>query len=307
MMAHAAVDRVLSESEVLSIVRRHKPAATALTGVDESGRKGRAYFVDGDVVLKTHRPARLRGRLVEEFETSLEKEAFFLGQLQSHAIGETPRPLGHGHDLGVDYVCMTRVPGISMRRLELTGRERSAALASLGRLLARIHSIAQDEITSCGLFPTDGDAGALRERMGALLEAVADAVNGLPRGERLSRDAHAIAEAALKLLPAEVEPVAVHSNPAPEHVYVEPSSGEVIGLIDFGDAFISHPAFDMRPWRSRADRDVLVAGYREVRMVDEAFLATMRAGMVLGELANVTRGRRPVAESEDIIEDLLRW
>ena len=89
-------DPVLSEGEVLAIVRRHVPEARALTGIDESGRKGRAYFVDEGIVLKTHRPARLRGRLVEEFETSLEKEAFFLAQTEPFEGILTPRPLGHG-------------------------------------------------------------------------------------------------------------------------------------------------------------------------------------------------------------------
>ena len=66
-------DEVLSEAVILDLAHRVRVAAKHVTFVDESGRKGRAYVLDDQVILKTHRPQRLRGRLLEEFETSVEK------------------------------------------------------------------------------------------------------------------------------------------------------------------------------------------------------------------------------------------
>ena len=105
-------DPVVPDHVVLKLVRRHVRSAKAVTAVDESGRKGRAYFIDDRIVLKTHRPIRLRGRAVEEFETSLEKEAFFLQQMEGDGRIKTPKLLSYGRDSDVEYVCMTRMRGV---------------------------------------------------------------------------------------------------------------------------------------------------------------------------------------------------
>jgi hygromycin-B 7''-O-kinase len=300
-------DPVLSPGEVLAIVRRHVPGARALTGIDESGRKGRAYFVDEGIVLKTHRPARLRGRLVEEFETSLEKEAFFLAQMEGVEGILTPRPLGHGCEAGVDYVCMTRVSGTSLRRLDLEPGRRGRALRTLGSVLARIHKLPVQPFRATELFPGDETPAALRQRMTSLLIEIADAANGLPREARISGDARDVAVRALALLPEHCTPVSLHSNPAGEHVFVDPERGELLGLIDFGDAYLSHAAFDLRPWRRPEEREAVLAGYAQVSPVDDDFMGAMKVAMVLGELANVTRQRQPPAASQAIIEEILAW
>src|SRR5438105_321198 len=121
-------DPVLSSDAVLALVKRHVQSARELTFVDESGRKGRAYFVDDDIVLKTQRPRRLRTRVIEEFETSLEKEFFFLQQIEREPSIPAPGALGYGRDGQVEYLCMTRVPGVNLRRAELSGAERLSVL-----------------------------------------------------------------------------------------------------------------------------------------------------------------------------------
>lgn len=57
-----APDPVLDTDVVLSLVRRHVPGASALTGIDETGGEARVYEIDDDVVLKTQRPHRARER-----------------------------------------------------------------------------------------------------------------------------------------------------------------------------------------------------------------------------------------------------
>ena len=77
-----APDPVLDPDAALALARRHVPAARAVTGVDESGGEARAYAGDAGaeaLILKVQRPQQLRPR------TSLEKEAFFLRQLEALA------------------------------------------------------------------------------------------------------------------------------------------------------------------------------------------------------------------------------
>ena len=89
-----APDPVLDEAVVLEIVRRHVPAAHSVEHVDESGGEARTYAVDGGsagaIILKTQRPHRLRPR------TSLEKETFFLRQLEAAGGFPVPRVYGYG-------------------------------------------------------------------------------------------------------------------------------------------------------------------------------------------------------------------
>lgn len=303
-MSDSWQDPVLSAGDVLRLVRQHVPAAANLTAVDESGRKGRAYLVDGDIVLKAHRPRRLRGRLVEEFETSLEKEAFFLQKMNRQGL-DVPRMLGYGRDGAVEYVCMSRIQGRSLRAGSGGAQARGDALVALGETLARIHSMPQEELLGSGLFPVDRTAGEVRSRMAALFARVATAADALSEEWRLSLDAREVAKRALDFLPASIEPVALHSNPAPEHVFVDPATGRFSGLIDFADAYISHPAFDLRPWRVPPERELVLRGYTRVRPITGDFLGAMRAAMLLGEMANVLRMRRSPAEAEAVIGELL--
>ena len=103
--------------------------------------------------------------------------------------------------------------------------------------------------------------------------------------------------------------MALHSNPYLEHVFVHPENGAYSGLIDFGDAFISHPACDLRRWTRPADRTALLEGYAAGEPVNEAFLATWR---VLGIFTNAQvmahyAGEAPerAAEARDSLRALL--
>src|SRR4051812_29204600 len=77
---------------VLRLARPHLPAASApsrVRGVDESGGEARVYLLDGDVVVKTQRPHRVRPR------TSLRKEAGLLAALGDRLAGRISRLYGY--------------------------------------------------------------------------------------------------------------------------------------------------------------------------------------------------------------------
>src|SRR5438105_1817104 len=99
------------------------------------------------------------------------------------------------------------------------------------------------------------------------------------------------------------ERVALHSNPYHEHTFVDPDTGAYVGLIDFGDAYISHPTFDLRRWRTRPEREALMAGYTADEPVDDQFLRTWRVAQVLGDLGAVVSN---MAVVEDAMEDIAR-
>ena len=88
----------------------------------------------------------------------------------------------------------------------------------------------------------------------------------------------------LAALPASVDLVALHSNPGPVHTFVQPDTLDFVGMIDFGDAYISHPALDWR-WPTHADRVALLQGYCDETPVTDEFMAAWRAALVLSDMA----------------------
>lgn len=306
-----APDPVLSAEVVLSLVRRHEPNAQAVTGVDESGGEARTYTIDEALILKTQRPQQLRPR------TSLQKEIFFLKHIATHAPDlSVPRVLGHGfhHDptadsVRIEYTLMTRIPGTAMRHVPLDASARRTVLRQVGATLRRVHALPQAPLRESELLPGDHTFVDVQIRFGRYFTDLVDAV----RCEQVPWDFEVSPEQvgarALAALPNSRERVALHSNPYLEHVFVHPETGAYSGLIDFGDAFISHPACDLRRWTRPADRTALLEGYAAGEPVNEAFLATWR---VLGIFTNAqvmahSAGEAPerAAEARDSLRALL--
>jgi hygromycin-B 7''-O-kinase len=270
-----APDPVLADTVVLRLVQPFVPTAQAVTAVDESGGEARTYLVDDQIILKTQRPHRLRPR------TSLEREVVFLRHLAAFPNIPVPRVLGYGQDEAVEYTCMTRMPGVAVQHLTLVGETRAALLHDLGRVLARIHSVPQALLIKSGRFPADQTAADLHER---LAESFSDALALLARSGvawPLDEAPEEFVAQALRALPRATTFAALHSNPGPEHTFADPMTGAYIGTIDFGDAYISHPALDLRRWHSPADRTALLAGYLAEQPVTEEFMQVWRVFCLL--------------------------
>lgn len=289
-----APDPVLDERTVMSIVRRHMPQATSLTGVDESGGEARAYAVDEDVILKVQRPQQLRSN------TSLEKEVFFLQQLASHPDISVPRVLGYGKEPGIEYICMTRMSGVPARSVDLPNHKRAELLRRLGRTLRRIHSIPQDPFYSSPLFPGMRSRDAFVERMKVGFAEAVQALHANPALWPLNVTPADLAAGALSTIPQRIDLVALHSNPGPEHVFVDPDTFEFTGLIDFGDAYIGHPAIDCR-WPRHEDRLALLHAYCEDKPDAAEFIAPWRSVRLLYEMSALsTRPYRRQQATENL-------
>ena len=96
--------------------------------------------------------------------------------------------------------------------------------------------------------------------------------------------------AALAALPSTlIQPaVLLHSNPGPTHVFVD-TEGSFTGTIDFGDAYRSHPALDLRAWPDPADRVTLSAAYLGTGPGDNEFEAVWTVAMIHADMTAIVR------------------
>jgi hygromycin-B 7''-O-kinase len=291
-------DPVLAERTVLDIVRRHGVSCSAVTSIDETGGEARAYVLDDNLVLKVQRPHRRRPR------TNLEKEAFFLHQLAAYPDIVVPHVFGYGRHDTIEYIVMTRMQGVSALTVELTGGQRMDVLHQLGRTLRRIHSIPQAPFYGSALFPGNRTRDAFVERAQATLAHAIQVIGTTPNLWQLSVSPEDLASRVLAALPASVDLVALHSNPGPVHTFVRPDTLDFVGLIDFGDAYISHPALDWR-WPTHADRVALLHGYCDETPVTDEFMAAWRAALVLSDLSALATRPEARPQALERLRDLL--
>jgi hypothetical protein len=80
--------------------------------------------------------------------------------------------------------------------------------------------------------------------------------------------------------------VALHSNPGETHTFADPLKRSFTGLIDFGDAYVSHPAFDLVRWKETSDRTLVLDGYLSSGDAGEheSFKAIWKAVCILADL-----------------------
>jgi hygromycin-B 7''-O-kinase len=293
-----APDPILEPEHVLELVRRHVPSAQKVTGVDESGGEARTYMCDGDVVLKVQRPHQLRPR------TSLEKEAFILQVLEHDPSIRVPKALGCGREGSIEYVVLSRVPGVALKDASLQADPRVEVLMALGATLRRIHDVDQAAMARSTLIPGDRGPGDLVTRLSEIFEDLRADLDAESRSLE-SIDLDAVQKQCLSALPSDGPIVTLHSNPGAEHCFVDPGTGAFSGLIDFGDAYRSHPALDVRSWRSPADSRLMLTGYASSAPLPSAFDDVWRAGIIATELRLAARGYREPHETVTIINELL--
>jgi len=178
-------------------------------------------------------------------------------------------------------------------------------LQNLGALLRSIHDIDQSRLLGSELIPGDKSPSDLRQRFSDSFSRLADALESdqIWRGDL---DIRLIGEQQIDQLPTDTGPVALHSNPGPEHVFVDPSTGKFTGIIDFGDAYRSHPALDLRPWRQSADIADALNGYQGSGPLRPGFQQVVTTGLIMAELGQVARGRQDAQSAAIRVRELSR-
>lgn len=276
-----APDPIHSDDVVLAIVRKHVPDVNSVTGIDESGGEARTYAIDDNVILKVQRPQQLRPL------TSLEKEVFYLTQLSRDKVISVPKVLGYGRAGSIEYTVMTRMPGIAIVNTTVEGDARRETLFKLGQTLRRIHSVPQEPFLQSGLFPGDTNFSEVKVRFKEAFEGRIERMRDRNIAWTLPYTPEQIVEKAIAALPESDERVALHSNPGPTHTFVDRSTRRFTGLIDFGDAYFSHPALDLWRWNLPEDRQVVLAGYTSEKEVQDTFMDTWRVVMVLSVMTAI--------------------
>jgi hygromycin-B 7''-O-kinase len=97
------------------------------------------------------------------------------------------------------------------------------------------------------------------------------------------------------MVPMIFDPVLLHSNPRPTHVFCAPD-GSLTGLIDFGDSYLSHPAMDLRTRPDPADRLALRDGYLDGATTSDDFDKAWAAATIYTDMA-VLASRPELAEA----------
>jgi aminoglycoside phosphotransferase (APT) family kinase protein len=268
-----APEPVLADWEVLRCVRRFVPEARAVTAVDETGGEARTYTIDDTLVLKVQRPQQVR------VGTSLAREVFFLNQLAAVAPElPIPRIVGYGRETNLlEYNLQTRMPGVAFANVSLTPEARRQVIFEVGRLLRQIHAVPHAPLHASAHFPTDLNAAEFKGRIAQYFDVMARQLDKRGRAWPYEVPFESVAARTLAGLPESAEFVALHSNPGPPHVFVNPENGRFVGLIDFGDAYISHPTLDLWRWRWADERAAVLAGYTADGPVSDGFMQTWRA------------------------------
>jgi hygromycin-B 7''-O-kinase len=293
-----AADPVLDERTVLDIVRHHGARCSAVIRVDETGGEARVYVLDDNLVLKVQRPHRRRPR------TSLAKEAFFLQQLAAYPDIVVPHVLGYGRHDNIEYIVMTQMPGVPALTVELTGVHRMHVLHQLGRTLRRLHRLPQAPFYSSVLLPGSRTREEFVARARANLAQAVQIIDATPNLWQLGIAPADLASRVLAALPASVALVALHSNPGPVHTFVRPDTLDFVGIIDFGDAYISHPGLDWR-WPTHADRVALLHGYCEETPVTDEFMAAWHAALMLSDMSALATRPETRPQAQERLRDLL--
>jgi aminoglycoside phosphotransferase len=234
----------------------------------------------------------------------LEKEAFFLHQLAAYPDIVVPHVFGYGRHDNVEYLVMTQMPGVPALTVELAGEQRMHVLHQLGRTLRRLHTIPQAPFYGSALFPGSRTRDAFVARVRANLSHAVQVIGTTPNLWPLGVAPADLASKVLAALPASVDLVALHSNPGPVHTFVQPDTLDFVGLIDFGDAYISHPALDWR-WPTHADRVALLQGYCDDTPATDEFMAAWRAALVLSDMSALATRPEARPQALERLRDLL--
>lgn len=291
-------DNLLDDSLVLDIVREFVPSAIRIISVDESGGEARVYAVDDDIILKTQRPHKLRPR------TSLQKEVFMLREIEKQSDISVPRVLGYTRRSDfIECTVMTRMPGSAIIRTEMSKSEMAAALFIHGMALKKLHSLDQKPFVDSGLFPNDKTSDNVKKRFlyrfNLALKAMEKDIVKIEREsiEQLGKEI-------IMQVPENLKLVALHSNPYKEHVFVS-NDKSYSGMIDFGDAYISHSVNDMRRW-SLEERGYLFNGYTSIGIDSDGFLQMWDIVYQIDALLDILKLRGSIADIGSK-NDLLKW
>jgi hygromycin-B 7''-O-kinase len=191
-----------------------------------------------------------------------ESEHRVLAHLDGRVAAPVPRLVAHGERPdGWTYVVISLLPGVGLDTTwsQLARADQAQLLERIGAVMAEIHALPTDGLAD---LPPDWDAflaaqvagcRARHERQGAPAWLIAQVESFVARS--------------LPTLPASFRPVVLTGEYTPFNLLVSPTPAgcALSGMIDFGDAMIGLPDYDLLGpclFLAAGDRDLLAALFR---------------------------------------------
>jgi hygromycin-B 7''-O-kinase len=188
-----------------------------------------AVFLSSAHCIKLHPP-------LDAYRSSCQTEVVALRRVAGALPIETPRVSAVAELEGWPYFVATRVPGVAVDEVwaELDASAGRELAAALGRAVAAMHALPVDTVA----LPDEWDTFVATERARCVVRErergldatrIAEVERFLAAGDRWDVPPHRRA--------------LLHTEIGPGHVLVE--RGLPTGLIDFGEAMIGHPEYDL--------------------------------------------------------------
>jgi aminoglycoside phosphotransferase (APT) family kinase protein len=223
----------------------------------------------------------------EECAEALRVESRLLAALAEYLSLAVPRPAYVSDGVASfqqPFFAYRKLPGVPLSEADLSENALSSTGQQIGRFLRELHSFPKEQAAALGVLAYSAESwrafyvdfhAQCDRRVNPLLaaserERVADFWSGFLDDDRNFRFA----------------PSLVHADLGPSHILVDPETGEVSGVIDFGDARVGDPAIDI-VGLLRVESAVL-AGYGD--RADETFRRRARVYWQIGPFHEVLYG-----------------
>jgi aminoglycoside phosphotransferase (APT) family kinase protein len=231
-------------------------------------------------------------------------EVALMAHLRRHGVPWVPEARTIG--LESEIVAVRQVPGEPLQDLLATHKVEAAAIVEYGTQLGGVLStLASISVPECGVPKDEANASEWLDGVAAATAVVTPMLTRSRRG--------AVDELMRAVPPPACEEshrVLAHNDLGAEHVFIDPVTGHITGIIDWSDAAIADPAGDLgRIWR-----DLGFAAFQHARdgfdpsgqlrealterarwfarclaVENLAFAAEHRSDLVTLELRNLTR------------------
>ena len=231
-------DRELTVAQVTRAIRSQFPDVAA-NGVRPigSGWENDAFVVDDRWVFRFPR----RSEVAEQIDKERRLAPIVARALSDLGV-EVPAMSMLGQpceEFPYRFTGYPRLPGIPADQVPEGKIDTTAVAEALGTALARLHSISADSLTHVGL-PTDssGPADSLAE-----VRESADLLRSLNIPE-VQQCLEWVTDSSVLPPPYAGEHRFIHNDISADHTLVDPETGRLVGLLDFGDAAFGDPVVD---------------------------------------------------------------
>ncbi|MER7278652.1 aminoglycoside phosphotransferase family protein [Dactylosporangium sp. NPDC000244] len=218
----------ISDESLAAIAALHGRPVEAVRPI-ASGVANHAFLLGDDLVLRIPRS--------DDFVEDLAKEAVVIPVARGLGV-RTPAVVSFTRgraEAGVPFLVLERVIGIDLEQRDASSAAAGRAYADVGGQLAALHRLRPGDAPDLAALPVEDASPSPWELVPELAAAGSidrDSARWLTDWfTRLSQH-----------VPSDPGQVLVHGDIAPQNLIVDPRTGELAGIVDWGDAMWADPA-----------------------------------------------------------------